>query len=231
MVSFLVSNPFPEDELFTILIQGDEAGELHLVHNEGPNQEWQFWYQQGKCNKPINGWDSVSSKGDVLLRSGQQCPLLFKFISLREGVNESNQENQQPPQVLRPKKIKVTLVSRDQMPVQTLELRVRPREQFCDQVFRYYEPQNTKAYLRLPKGFAPFFSLTKGMTVKTSNNASFEAGLNYETGEVYVMTQVPEHPPRAASSYVFLYADPHLSTLLACCKVEVFAMQTQRLKV
>lgn len=71
MVSFLVSNPFPEDELFTILIQGDDAGELHLVHNEGPNQEWQFWYQQGKCNKPINGWDSVSSKGDVLLRSGQ----------------------------------------------------------------------------------------------------------------------------------------------------------------
>jgi hypothetical protein len=117
------------------------------------------------------------------------------------------------------------------MPVQTLELRVRPREQFCDQVFRYYEPQNTKVYLKMPSGFTPFFSLTKGMTVKTSNTASFEAGLNYETGEVYLMTQVPEHAPRTSSTFVFLYGDPHQSTLLACCKVEVHAMQTQRLKV
>ena len=113
----------------------------------------------------------------------------------------------------------------------TLELSVRPREQYCDQVFRYYEPQNTKVYLRLPKGFAPFFSLTKGMTVKTSNSQLFEAGLNYETGEVYVMTQVAESSPRITSTYLFLYADPHLSTLLATCKLEVHAMHTQRLKV
>ena len=37
LVHFLVSNPFPEDEVFTLLVQGDEACELHLVHNEGPN--------------------------------------------------------------------------------------------------------------------------------------------------------------------------------------------------
>jgi len=107
--------------------------ELHLVHNETEN-EWQYWHNEGKCNRPPGGWDSVSSKGDVLMRSGQQCPLLFKFISFREGVSESNPANQenQGANVLRPKKIKVTLLSRDQMPVQTLELKILPREQYCD---------------------------------------------------------------------------------------------------
>ena len=70
---FLVSNPFPEDEVFQVLISGDEPvprQELHLVNNE-QDQEWEFWFNEGKCTKPQTGWDSVSSKGDVLLRSGQ----------------------------------------------------------------------------------------------------------------------------------------------------------------
>lgn len=72
LIHFLVSNPFPADDVFQIVITGDEADhpELQLVHNEG-NQEWLYWHTEGKCNKPLGGWDSVSSKGDVLLRSGQ----------------------------------------------------------------------------------------------------------------------------------------------------------------
>ncbi len=131
-----------------------------------------------------------------------------------------NQDN-----VLRPKKLKVSLVSRDQMPVQTLELRVLPREQFCDQVFRFYEPQNTKVYLRLPKGFIPFFTLTKGMQVRTSNPQTFESGIDYESGEVYLMTKTHERPPKHLSTYVFLYSDPYFSTLLACCQVQVYSLQ------
>lgn len=40
LVHFLVSNPFPEDEVFTLQIHGDDAKELHLIHNEGSEQEW-----------------------------------------------------------------------------------------------------------------------------------------------------------------------------------------------
>jgi hypothetical protein len=46
----------------------------------------------GKCNKPLGGWDTVSARGDVMLRAGQQCPLLFKYMSFREGVNEAGYE-------------------------------------------------------------------------------------------------------------------------------------------
>ena len=60
--------------------------EIQLVHNE--QKEWQFWFNEGKCNRPPDAWDVVSSKHDLLLRSGQQCPLLFKFLSFREPVSE-----------------------------------------------------------------------------------------------------------------------------------------------
>lgn len=52
------------------MVTGDEEKELNLVHNE-TNLEWQFWHGEDRCSKPAAGWDTVSSKGDVLLRSGQ----------------------------------------------------------------------------------------------------------------------------------------------------------------
>jgi len=116
-----------------------------------------------------------------MLRSGQQCPLLLKYISYRESMSQTNPESDEG--MLKPKKIKVTMLSRNNLPMQTLVMRIKPKEQYCDQVFRFYKPQSTKCYLRLPKGFAPFFSLVKGMSVKTSNKL-IQPDLNFETGEV-----------------------------------------------
>ena len=55
--------------------------------------------------------------------------MLFKYLTFREGVSETNPG---AGGALRPKKVKVTVLSRDGMPVQTLEVKVKPREQFCD---------------------------------------------------------------------------------------------------
>jgi len=162
----------------------------------------------------------------MLLKSGQQCPLLFKYLTFREGVAETGS---QAEGALRPKKLKITVLSRDNMPIQTMELRIRPKEQFCDQVFRFYEPQSSQAYIRLPKGFVPFFTLTKGMTVVCSSK-EFVPELNFETGEVCLVAHT-ERAPRKTETFVFLYQDRFQSTLLACCKVEVYAMQCMRLKL
>ena len=97
------------------------------------------------------------------------------------------------------------MLSRDQMPVQTMEVKIRPREQHCDQVFRFYEPQSSKVFIRLPKGFAPFFALAKGMTVRTSLK-DVEADLNFETGEVSLVVQT-EQSPKLIECYVYLYQD------------------------
>ncbi len=36
-----------------------------------------------------------------------------------------------------------------------MEVKIQPREHYCDQIFRYYEPQSTKTYLKVPN-FVPF---------------------------------------------------------------------------
>jgi len=114
--------------------------EISIVHNE--NLEWQFWFNEGKCQKP-QAWDVVSSKHDLILGSGQQCPLLLKFLSFREPVNEASvkrSRGQRSEKELCERKVKVNIVSRDNLPVSTMELRIIPRDQYCDQVFRFYEP-------------------------------------------------------------------------------------------
>lgn len=55
LVHFLVQNPFPKHEMFKIVIYDPDEGltplpELSVVHNE--KQEWQFWFNEGKCSRP-----------------------------------------------------------------------------------------------------------------------------------------------------------------------------------
>ena len=145
-------------------------------------------------------------------------------------MSESNLANQENlGNILRPKKLKITLLSRDNMPVQTLELIIKPKEQFCDQVYRFYEPQSSQVYLKLPQGFAPFFTLSKGMSVRSSSSDMIP-DLNFETGEVCLVAQT-ERAPRKTECFVFLYQDNFQSTLLACCKVEIYSMLCMRQKL
>ena len=81
----------------------------------------------------------------------------------------------------------------------------------------------------MPKGFVPFFALTKGMTVRCSAK-EFIPELNFETGEVCLVAHT-ERAPRKTETLVFLYQDRFQSVLLATCKVEVYAMQCMRLKL
>ena len=127
-------------------------------------------------------------------------------------MSESNLANQENlGNILRPKKLKITLLSRDNMPVQTLELIIKPKEQFCDQVYRFYEPQS------------------KGMSVRSSS-LEMIPDLNFETGEVCLVAQT-ERAPRKTECFVFLYQDNFQSTLLACCKVEIYSMLCMRQKL
>ena len=56
LIHFLVQNPFPQDQVFQIIIADPDAqvlgaanleNELQLVHNE--KREWQYWASESKC--------------------------------------------------------------------------------------------------------------------------------------------------------------------------------------
>ena len=57
-----------------------------------------------------------------------------------------------------------------------MELKILPREQYCDQIFRYYEPQSIKTYIKIPN-FVPFQIQAGLVCIKTSNN-SMKADIN-----------------------------------------------------
>lgn len=58
---FMVQNPFPHSACFKVEITDEQmhkgSGELELVHNE--NQEWFYWFNEGKCHRP-NTWQCLT---------------------------------------------------------------------------------------------------------------------------------------------------------------------------
>jgi hypothetical protein len=56
-----------------------------LVHNDGTNNEWKYWVNEGKGANPPD-WDLITKGGDILLEPSQQTPLLLKFFSHREAT-------------------------------------------------------------------------------------------------------------------------------------------------
>lgn len=106
------------------------------------------------------------------------------------------------------------------MPIQTLEIKIVPKEMhLCDHMFRYYEPQSTKTYVKIPK-FLPFS--ISGMYVRTSNR-EIKADINHQESEIFLLCQT-ERAPKKTSTYVYLYQDQYSSLLLASCQVEIYAM-------
>ena len=85
---------------------------------------------------------------------------------------------------MRPRNIRINVVSHENMVIESMEVKIVPREQSCEQTFRFYEPENTPSYLRLPS-FVPF-SL-QGLTI-VSSIAEVKASIDKNDGEIYLIT-------------------------------------------
>ena len=88
------------------------------------------------------------------------------------------------------------------MPICTMELKIQPREQYCDQTFRYYEPQLTKTLIKVP-AFAPF-ALTPTMTVRNSN-PQIKADVSHLDQKIVAVLQT-ERAPKKTEGFLFVYA-------------------------
>ena len=115
------------------------------MHND--NKEWFYWFNEGKCQRP-NNWHCLSQTNDLQLNGGEQVPLLLKFISFREPLTELEMRDRPPadaqdPKYLAPRKAIIRILDSRQVSINSMEVKIKPREQFCDQIFRFYEPQGT----------------------------------------------------------------------------------------
>lgn len=86
--NYTLKNNFSKKVVYTIQIQDPDieylsgVSELQLVKND--NREWEYWYEQGKCEAPPV-WDNVIKRNnEILLEPNEEIPLLFKFTSFRQ---------------------------------------------------------------------------------------------------------------------------------------------------
>ena len=151
-----LKNPFTSRTVFTINITDPdklfigETKEFKLVNNL--NFEWEFWNSKKKCEAP-NNWDMVNKRGEIMLEPGEECPLLFKYITFREFDPLKNASEL----YIKERAINITFEysSHKEGKGQVFETRVvvTPRKPPIDFAITFNEPPNSHASITIPASF------------------------------------------------------------------------------
>ena len=85
--------------------------------------ELTHWVSLGKCKRPPQ-YDSITRKGDILLKPGQSIDLLFKFLTTREvSLSPSVSASKT---VIRPRKIKIVVLNNGHVTHSTIDVSIVP---------------------------------------------------------------------------------------------------------
>lgn len=150
-----LKNPFTTKTVFTInIIDPDkvflgETKEFKLVNDKF---EWEFWYSKRECEEP-DSWDMINKRNEILLNPGEECPLLFKFITFREF-----DPHKSPSELnLRERAIHIIFEYSSQLDgkgqIFETKLVVSPRNPPIDFSISFYEPPNSHASITIPANF------------------------------------------------------------------------------
>jgi len=95
----------------------------------------------------------------------------------------------------------------------------------CDQIFRYYEPENTKSVTKIPNflkydGVGELLPLNL-CKIKCSNSAISVLAIN----DSQLQTTVTNGLSRTMQKgFIFIYQDEYLTKLLGVCCVEIYSL-------
>ena len=187
--------------------------------------EWRYWVSQGKCRKPPS-YEVMTEQGDVMLQPGEECELLFKYLTLRE-VPLLPDAAMQPAQLyIRPRKLQVIVLQSNRQPYSNLEVNVVPVSPPIDHTFRYFEPQNSHVSLQVP----PFLSIDYLGVHAILSKPTAVVDVDKKTGVMTVQTKTDDENSITEMT-LFVYSDKYCETLLATCAIEVHAMVTLYTKI
>lgn len=133
------------------LLGSNSASEMSLVTDPS---ELTHWVSLGKCKRPPQ-YDSITKKGDILLKPGQSIDLLFKFLTTREVSLSSTVSASK--MVIRPRRIKIVVLNNGHVTHATVDVSVVPSLAQIDHTFRFYEPEESHYQVALP----PFMQLNQ----------------------------------------------------------------------
>jgi hypothetical protein len=232
-MTILISNPTRRADVFSVKFEDPDELILHkpefgLVHNYGSNNEWRYWFENGKCTEPPV-WDMVDDGGNIYLDPDQQCPLLFKFFSYREATFSKKKSVLSDPTTLTPRRINVKIYQQsDESLVKNITVTVIPRPNPIDHVFRFYEPENRYSTITLPTFTSLPISGFPDLFIESSNpKVTPSIGDN---NQVHVELRTPFSPEISVFS-VYIYQDSFRNHILAACDIRVHSLTSVFAKV
>lgn len=228
-----VNNPFEKKQTYKVLIDDMDFKNGHIAQPEltvvdNSHSEWEYWYKEGRCSLPMN-WQIVNaSTNEITLDPFQKTKLLLKFQSFRQPLVEStsgSSSQYDPVNDLKPRQIKVEIVNDNKFAVQQMQVNVHPRQMVCDQIFRYFEAENTKSDIKVPnflkhEGIGELLPLNL-CKVKCQNK---KMRLKVISDEAMQATVFNDGSGSCQKGYVFVYKDEFLTKLLGVCCIEVRAL-------
>lgn len=135
------------DTAMTYYVKIDDPDAALTAHREAQfvysSQEVKFWAKLGKATAYPHDC-CVQGSDTVCLVPGEEIELLFKFQSFRDLDDEVETST---ADVIKERTLTIYFTSGDSNLVQTIWIRLIPRNAPIDHVFRYTEPENSYFHL------------------------------------------------------------------------------------
>ena len=191
---YLVKNPQNTEECFTVVC---DDSELSVVKEAS---EWQWWVSRQDFDRPSE-YDMITEDNSIILRPGESCPVIFKFLSWEP----------------KPKMISAWVHQSKAGPLCALELEIVPEAAPIDHTFRYYESENRTVKLCVP----PLFGSQKSLHKPILRCTLPKSIVQWESeSEISVELKVPP-APKVISFNILAYEDPYASEVKANWEVKL----------
>mmetsp|Transcript_20156 Transcript_20156/g.20185 ORF Transcript_20156/g.20185 Transcript_20156/m.20185 type:complete len:414 (+) Transcript_20156:475-1716(+) len=193
---YMLRNPQIGEECFSVIIEDKELSVVKDV------SEWQWWVNHFNYDRPLE-YDMITPDNSIILRPGESCPIIFKFISWN-------------PQ---PKMITAWIHQSKGSPICAMELEVVPESSPVDQILRFYECENRTVKLAIP----PLYS-SETLTKPILHCSLDKAIVQWENErEISVELKTPPAPNILSFSLV-AYDDPYCSEVVANWEIKLHSL-------
>lgn len=171
----------------------------------------------------------VDDGGNIYLDPDQQCPIVFKFFSYRDAIITHKKSVLNDPKTLTPRNINIKIYQQsDESLVKNITVKIIPRPNPIDHVFRFYEPENTYTTITLPTFTSLPISGFPDLFIETSLPGAVPNIV--ENNQVQIELRTPFSPEICVFS-VYIYQDSFKNHILAACKIKVQALTAVFIKV
>ena len=156
-----VTNYYSYDTAFTVNI--NDPDEVYLGKGEcsviSSGAEWKFWAERKGFATPPE-WNMISpSNNSFVLKSGERCEILLKFLTTRNYSQEYqrdyvngrvNNNDIRRKNYIATRVINVTISETNGRVITGTKLEIVPSSPIVDHVFRFFEQENRNVTLYLP---------------------------------------------------------------------------------